>query len=81
MSGVLFGRILQTAAEKLKPRLDEPGEFRLIEKIRQPDHVNWDPETQKGEPFHSYVWGTVIAEVEVDTITWQTRAQPLTAGL
>jgi len=81
MSVVLFGRTLKDAADKLKPRLDEPGEFRVLEKIRQPDHLQWDPEKQQGDPFHSYVWGAVIAEVEVDTITWQVATRKIWTAL
>lgn len=81
MSVVLFGRILKNAADKLKPRLDEPGEFRVLEKIRQPDHLQWDPEKQKGDPFHSYVWGIVIAEVAVDTVTWQVATRKIWTAL
>lgn len=71
MSVVLFGRILVDAAEKLKPRLHEPGEIRVQAQVRQPEHLQWDAAKGKGDPFHSYVWGAIIAEVEVDTMTWQ----------
>jgi len=81
MSVVLFGRMLKDAADKLKPRLNEPGEFRVLEKIRQPSHLQWDPEKQQGDPFHSYVWGTVIAEVEVDTITLQVATRKIWTAL
>lgn len=77
MSVVLFGRVLKEAADKLKPRLEEPGEFSVLEKIKQPDHLKWDPVKQQGEPFHSYVWGTVIAQVEVNTLTWQVAARKI----
>jgi len=81
MSVVLFGRVLKDAADKLKPRLEEPGEFRVLEKIKQPDHLQWDPEKQQGDPFHSYVWGTVIAQVEVNTLTWQVTARKIWTAL
>lgn len=81
MSVVLFGRILQDAAEKLKPHLKEPGEFKVLEKVKQPEHLSWDPIKQEGDPFHSYVWGTVIAEVEVDTVTWQVTAKQIWTAL
>ena len=31
--------------------------------------VKIDPETNQGNPYHAYAWGTQIAEVEVDTRT------------
>ncbi|QJB57032.1 xanthine dehydrogenase family protein molybdopterin-binding subunit [Pseudodesulfovibrio sp. zrk46] len=81
MSVVLFGQMLKDAADKLKPKLDEPGEFRVLEAIRQPEHLKWDAEKQQGDPFHSYVWGTVIAEVEVDTVTWQVATRKIWTAL
>ncbi|MCX5815432.1 MAG: xanthine dehydrogenase family protein molybdopterin-binding subunit [Proteobacteria bacterium] len=77
MSVVAIGRTLKNVAEKLKPRLNEPGEIRIIEQYQQPPHVNWDAAKQQGDPFHSYVWGAVIAEVEVDTVTWQVLVRHL----
>ncbi len=77
MSIVLFGKILKNAAERMKPRLSDKEEVEIIEKLQQPEHLSWDADKQKGDPFHSYVWGTVIAEVEVDTLTWQVRVVQL----
>lgn len=77
MSVVFFGPTLLSAAEKLLPRLDEPGEIRVLEQVTQPGHVTWDAEQQRGDPFNSYVWGAVAAEVEVDEATFQARVRKL----
>jgi CO/xanthine dehydrogenase Mo-binding subunit len=81
MSIVLFGRTLLDAVEKLKPRLHEPGEITVFQSVRQPDHVHWNAAELRGEPFHSYAWGAFVAEVEVDTITWQVRLVDLWVAL
>ncbi len=81
MSVVLLGRTLKNAAEKLKPHLDEPGEIRIIEQCGQPPHVRWDGRKKRGDPFHSYVWGAVVAEVEVDKVTWQVTVRHLWMAL
>jgi CO/xanthine dehydrogenase Mo-binding subunit len=81
MSIVLFGRILVEAANKLKPRLNEPGEITVLEPAAQPEHVHWDARTMRGEPFHAYAWGTFVAEVEVDMHTWQVRVTGLWVAL
>lgn len=77
MSIVFFGKTLKNAAEKMKLRLDEAGEVEIMEEVTQPAHLCWDAARQKGDPFHSYVWGTVIAEVEVDRLTWQVTVKGL----
>ncbi|SHI10560.1 xanthine dehydrogenase family protein molybdopterin-binding subunit [Desulfofustis glycolicus] len=81
MSVVLFGATLLEAADKLKARLDEPGEVTILQPARQPDHVFWDATALRGEPFHSYAWGTFIAEVEVDMITYQVQVVDLWVAL
>lgn len=81
MSIVLFGQTLRQAALKLKPRLNEPGEIRILEQVSQPDHVRWNASKMQGEPFHSYSWATFVAEVEVDLLTWQVRTTGLWVAL
>jgi CO/xanthine dehydrogenase Mo-binding subunit len=43
--------------------------------------VFWDATALRGEPFHSYTWGTFIAEVEVDLITYQVQVVDLWVAL
>jgi len=66
---VLFGKAVMNAALKLKPYLDEPGEHVVEEFLRQPDFVKFDMEKTQGDAFHTYTYGAVWAQVEIDPVT------------
>lgn len=66
---VLFGKAVMNGALKLKPHLDEPGEFEVEEYLKQPDFVQFDMAKTEGDAFHTYTYGAVWAHVAIDPVT------------
>ena len=72
-SVAIVGYLVQEAARKLKPRMDEPGELEVVQRYEQPPEIEWDPETFQGDAYPSYSWGANVVEVEVDRYTCEVR--------
>ncbi len=70
-SVAIVGYLLQQAAEKLKGRLQEPGEFEVEQVYEHPAHLHWDAETLTGDAYPAYSWGVNCVEVEVDPLTYE----------
>ena len=68
-SVAIVGFLLQEAAKKLKPRMDEPGEFEIVQRYEHPVELEWDQETFQGDAYPSYSWGANVVEVKVDPYT------------
>jgi CO/xanthine dehydrogenase Mo-binding subunit len=48
-----------------------PGRELLgIARYRQPEHVEWDDETYRGDAYGAFAWGAYVADVEVDLRTF-----------
>lgn len=73
LSIVLFGKSLERAARRLKERWNESGEITITEDYEEPDYLEWNEETMIGDSFHTYSWGGLAVEVEVDTLTGGVR--------
>ncbi len=48
------------------------GELKIIVEYQQPPGINWNDETYQGDAYGSYAWAVYVAEVSVDTLTWET---------
>lgn len=69
----IVGYLLQEAARKLKPRMNEPGEFEIVQHYEHPSELEWDQATLQGDAYPSYSWGAAVVEVEVDAYTREIR--------
>jgi CO/xanthine dehydrogenase Mo-binding subunit len=69
----VVGGLLYKAAEKLKDRLDEPGEILIDEHFKQPDYVKWDQEILHGNAYMAYSWSILMARVEMDPLTYEVK--------
>ena len=47
--------------------------------IRRPPGLRWDDETYQGDAYGTYAWAVYVAEVSVDTTTWETRVDDFVA--
>jgi len=70
---MVVGGLLYKAAEKLKARLDEPGEILIDEHFKQPDYVKWDQEILHGNAYMAYSWSILMARVEMDPLTYEVK--------
>jgi CO/xanthine dehydrogenase Mo-binding subunit len=85
---MVVGRILQRCAEDMRQKLGTmtPAEFfhthgplRVEKAYEQPDWIEWDETTYRGDAYATYGWGCNVAEVEVDAVTREIRALRLTS--
>lgn len=68
---MVVGGLLHKAAQRMKTRLSEPGEFVIDEHFKQPDYVKWDQEALHGNAYMAYSWSILMARVEMDPQTYE----------
>lgn len=61
---------LQNACRKY---VEDHGELKVIVEYQQPPGINWNDVTYQGDAYGSYAWAIYVAEVSVDTTTWETK--------
>ena len=85
---MVVGGILERAATELRSRIGEMspaayfaahGPLRVEAEYEQPDWIQWDDDHYRGDAYATYGWGCNIAEVEVDSVTFEVRPIRLTA--
>jgi len=57
----------------------EVGPLRSFSRYRQPEGVNWDDENYRGEAYAAYAWAVYVAEVSVDSVTYEARVEDFVA--
>ena len=55
------------------------GPVRAIARYQAPPGLRWDDETYQGDAYGTYAWAVYVAEVSVDTTTWETRVDDFVA--
>jgi CO/xanthine dehydrogenase Mo-binding subunit len=53
--------------------IDERGALKSFSKYDPPPNVVWDDDKYRGDAYGAYAWAVYVAEVEVDTITYECR--------
>lgn len=53
--------------------VNDRGDLKIIVEYQQPPGINWNDETYQGDAYGSYAWAIYVAEVTVDTTTWETK--------
>ena len=85
---MVVGGILQRAAAELRRRIGdaapadyfrEHGPLRVEAEYEQPEWIQWDDQTYRGDAYATYGWGCNVAEVDVDPVTFEVRPLRLTA--
>ncbi len=57
-----------------------PGEELLGRaRYRQPEHIEWDEESYRGDAYGAYAWGAYVADVEVDLRTFTVTVRDFVA--
>jgi CO/xanthine dehydrogenase Mo-binding subunit len=54
---------------------DQLGELKSYSQYKQPPNINWDDEKYQGDAYGAYAWAVYVAEVVVDTVTYETRVE------
>jgi CO/xanthine dehydrogenase Mo-binding subunit len=66
----------QTACERY---VDRFGTLRETSRYSPPPGVRWDDEKHVGDAYGTYGWAVYVADVSVDTRTWETRVDDFVA--
>ena len=84
---MVVGGILQRAAAEMRRRIGDAspaehfrdhGPLRVDAEYEQPDWMQWDDETYRGDAYATYGWGCNVVEVELDPVTLEVRPIRLT---
>ncbi|HEY8271854.1 MAG TPA: xanthine dehydrogenase family protein molybdopterin-binding subunit [Pseudobdellovibrionaceae bacterium] len=49
------------------------GELQILVEYQAPPGIHWNDETYQGDAYGTYAWAVYVAEVSVDTTTWETK--------
>ena len=55
------------------------GPLRATAKYEAPPGLRWNDETYQGDAYGTYAWAVYVAEVSVDTVTYETRVDDFVA--
>lgn len=66
---------LQACNEYVKKQ----GTLKAFSQYQQPPDVQWDQDAYKGDAYATYAWAVYVAEVSVDTITYETKIDDFVA--
>lgn len=58
---------------------EKHGELKSLTQYKQPDDIEWDDEHYRGDAYGAYAWAVYVAEVSVDTVTYEARAEDFVA--
>ncbi|MBA3766355.1 MAG: xanthine dehydrogenase family protein [Acidobacteria bacterium] len=51
--------------------VEKHGALRYSSQYQQPPGINWDDEKYQGDAYGAYAWAVYVAEVSVDTLTYE----------
>ncbi|HVF57290.1 MAG TPA: xanthine dehydrogenase family protein molybdopterin-binding subunit [Pyrinomonadaceae bacterium] len=55
------------------------GALKSFSQYRQPADIRWDDEKYRGDAYGAYAWAVYVAEVSVDTVTYEARVEDFVA--
>ncbi len=80
---MVVGKLVESAAIGLKRMLAEQGlekyPLRSFSQYEAPPGIFWDDETYKGDAYGAFAWAVYVAEVSVDTITFEMKVEDFVA--
>lgn len=62
-------------AEAVKSYVKKVGQLKAFSEYRQPSHIVWDENLYKGDAYTTYAWAVYVAQVAVDTVTFETTVE------
>jgi len=57
----------------------EYGELRAFQQYQAPPGIFWDDDAYRGDAYGAFAWAVYVAEVSVDTITWEVKVDDFVA--
>ncbi|MCC7442099.1 MAG: xanthine dehydrogenase family protein [Bdellovibrionales bacterium] len=65
--------------EAVRRYIAERGPLKVYSQYKQPPGVFWDDKLYRGEAYATYAWACYLAEVSVDTATYEARVEDFVA--
>jgi CO/xanthine dehydrogenase Mo-binding subunit len=59
--------------------IEKIGPLKSFSKYVAPPGINWDDEKYRGDAYGAYAWAVYVAEVAVDTLTFEARVEDFVA--
>lgn len=59
--------------------IEQHGALKSFSKYKAPPGINWDDEKYEGDAYGAYAWAVYVAEVTVDTVTYEARIDDFVA--
>ncbi|MEK6704855.1 MAG: xanthine dehydrogenase family protein molybdopterin-binding subunit, partial [Bdellovibrionota bacterium] len=59
--------------------IEKFGKLKASSQYKQPSFISWDDESYRGDAYAAFSWAVYVAEVSVDTHTFQTTVDRFTA--
>ncbi|HEV2672008.1 MAG TPA: xanthine dehydrogenase family protein molybdopterin-binding subunit [Gemmatimonadales bacterium] len=83
-TAMIVGRLVQEAALEIKARLQKEKAslpLRVEKSYIQPDSLQWDETTYRGDAYPVYAWACTIADVDIDMTTGAVRVTDLVTAV
>jgi CO/xanthine dehydrogenase Mo-binding subunit len=77
---VANGKEFASFSEIARAYLDLRGELQAYASYANPPGIEWDDETYTGDAYPVFSWGAMVAEVEVDPVTWEVAVTKITTA-
>ncbi|MBD0369617.1 MAG: xanthine dehydrogenase family protein [Pyrinomonadaceae bacterium] len=55
------------------------GQLKSFSQYKQPAEIDWDDEKYRGDAYGAFAWAVYVAEVSVDTLTFEARVEDFVA--
>jgi CO/xanthine dehydrogenase Mo-binding subunit len=59
--------------------LSRYGQLKSFSQYKQPSEIDWDDEKYRGDAYGAFAWAVYVAEVSVDTVTYEARVEDFVA--
>lgn len=69
----------QEFQEACRSYIEQHGALKSFSKYVAPPGINWDDEKYEGDAYGAYAWAVYVAEVTVDTVTYEARVDDFVA--
>src|SRR3989440_1313297 len=66
-------------ARACRDYIKKNGALKVFTQYRQPEDIEWDDERYRGDAYGAYAWAVYVAEVSVDTVTYEARVEDFVA--
>lgn len=60
--------------------IERHGKLKIAAQYQPPPDIHWDDEQHKGDAYGTFSWAVYVAEVSVDSLTFETRVQNFIAA-